>query len=53
VPPALAATILGHGASLIDEYHQIMRSYLKDPAVMRDHLITRGVKLPAQIPQTG
>jgi hypothetical protein len=53
VPPALAATILGHGASLIDEYHQIMRSYLKDPEVMRDHLIARGVKLPAQVPQTG
>ena len=53
VPPALAATILGHGANLIDEYHHIMRSYLKDPEVMRDHLTARGVKLPAQALHTG
>jgi hypothetical protein len=30
-----------------------MRSYLKDPETMRNHLIARGVKLPAQVLQTG
>jgi hypothetical protein len=53
VPRALSATILGHGTSLIDEYHHIMRSYLKDPETMRDHLTARGVNIPAQVLQTG
>jgi len=53
IPPQLAATILGHGPSLIDEYHHIMRSYLKDPETMREHLTARGVKLPTQVLQTG
>lgn len=37
----------------IDEYHHIMRSYLKDPETMRHHLTDRGVKLPAQALHTG
>lgn len=53
VPPALSATILGHGASLINEYHHIMHSYLKDPETMREHLTARGVNIPAQVLQTG
>jgi hypothetical protein len=52
IPPQLAATILGHGISLIHEYHHIMDSYLKDPDTMRDHPTSRGVKLPAQVPET-
>jgi hypothetical protein len=52
IPPALAATILGHGLSLIHEYHHIISSYLKDPDDLRDHLTSRGVKLPAQVPET-
>ena len=38
-----------HGA----QYHHIMRSYLKDPDAMRDHLTARSVKLPAQALHTG
>lgn len=53
IPPQLAATILGHGLGLIDEYHHIMRSYLKDPEAMREHLTARGVKIPAQALHTG
>jgi len=53
IPPQLAATILGHGLGLIDEYHHIMRSYLKDPETMREHLTARGVTIPAQTLHTG
>ena len=49
VPPALAATILGHGISLIHEYHHIMSSYLNHPDSMRNHLISRGLQLPPQV----
>ena len=52
VPPTLAATILGHGTSLIHEYHHIISSYLKNPETMRDHLISRGVHQPPQILET-
>jgi hypothetical protein len=45
--------VLGHGLGLIDEYHHIMRSYLKDPEAMREHLTARGVKIPAQALHTG
>ena len=53
VPPQLAATIIGHGPSLIDEYHHLMNSYLKDPETMRHHLEARGVTIPAKVLQTG
>ena len=52
VLPILAATILGHGLSLIHDYHRIMASYLKDPGAMRDHHTARGVKLLAQALQS-
>jgi hypothetical protein len=52
IPPPLAAAILKRGLSLIHEYHHIIDSYLKDPETIRQHLISRGVQLPAQVPET-
>ncbi len=52
IPPPLAATILKRGLNLIHEYHHIIDSYLKDPETIRQHLISRGVQIPAQVPET-
>ena len=59
-PPGLGARqlldalphLLGHGISLIHEYHHMISSYLKDPDSMRDHLISRGVQLLPQVLET-
>ena len=53
VPTTLAATIMRQGVSLIEEYNLIIRSYLKDPDVMREHLCKRGVEIQAEMLHTG
>ena len=53
IPTNLAASILRHGPSLIQEYHHIIRSYLKDPETMRDHLRDKGVTIPTHVSHTG
>ncbi len=53
VPTTLAATIMRQGVSLIEEYNLIIRSYLKDPDVMREHLRKRGVETQAKMLHTG
>lgn len=51
--PKLMASVLGRGESLIDEYLDLIATLLKDVNTMRDHLRKRGVKLPANIPNSG
>ena len=53
VPTSLAASLLRHGPSLIEEYYDIIRSYLKDPETMREHLRAKGVTTPTQVSHTG
>jgi len=53
IPTNLAASILRHGPSLIQEYHHIIRSYLKDPETMREHLRAKGVTIPTHVSHTG
>ena len=50
IPTPLAASILRKGASLIEEHLEIIRSYLKDPEEMRQHLISRGINIPTHVP---
>jgi hypothetical protein len=51
--PKLMASVLGRGESLIDEYLDLIATLLKDVNTIRDHLRKRGVKLPANIPNSG
>jgi hypothetical protein len=53
LPPRLIASVLGRGESLIAEYLELIAAYLNDPETMRDHLRQRGVKIPAQISNSG
>ena len=53
VPPQLAANILGHRPTLIDEYHHLMSSCLKDLDTASQHLEARGVSIPAKALHTG
>jgi hypothetical protein len=53
LPQQLIASVLGRGESLIGEYLELIATYLKDPEIMRDHLRQRGIKIPAQISNSG
>jgi len=44
---------LHRGESLIGEYLELIAAFLKDPETMRAHLRQRGIKIPAQISNSG
>ncbi len=51
LPLSLMASVLGYGQSLVREYLELIRNYLKDRETMRNYLRKRGVKilLPCQL----
>lgn len=48
IPHELAATILRRRVSLIDKYHDIMHSYLKESEIIREDRIALCEKIPAK-----
>jgi hypothetical protein len=53
LPQRLIASVLGRGESLIGEYLELIAAFLKEPETMRAHLRQRGIKIPAQISNSG
>jgi hypothetical protein len=53
LPPALITAVLGRGQTLVEEYLELIRTYLKDSETMRGYLRQKGVELPAQISYGG
>lgn len=53
LPPALMAAVLGRGQTLVQEYLELIQTYLKDSETMRGYLRQKGVQLPAQISYGG
>jgi len=45
--------VLGRGQTLVEEYLELIRTYLKDSETMRGYLRQKGVQLPAQISYGG
>jgi len=44
---------LGRGQTLVQEYLELIQTYLKDSETMRGYLRQKGVQLPAQISYGG
>ena len=51
--PALMASVLGRSESLVQEYLDLIATYLKDANTMREHLRRKGVTVPIQISNSG